>query len=735
MADHVSAPGCRALFLSLLVLGMLVPRVMMGQVGQWSTLPNSVPINPIHVALLPNGKVLVVAGSGNCPPFQSGCPAGAPYGPSNNSGAALYNPPGTFTRFTVSWDMFCNGMVLLPDGRLFIDGGTIQYDPFYGSPRTSIFDPATNTFTDAQNMAHGRWYPTVTTLGDGRVMTFSGLDETGNTNTAVEIYTVGSGWSQEYDAGWTPPLYPWMHLLPNGKVFYSGPGSSSALFDPSMLTWTLNVATTKYGGFRSYGSSVLLPLTPANNYRPKVMILGGNNPATATTEIIDLGAATPTWQFGPNMSQPRIEMNAVILPNGKVLAMGGSRFDEDPGTRSLNADLYNPATNTFSSAGANAFARLYHSVALLLPDATVWLAGGNPVRGQYEQRMEIYKPAYLFQANGTAAIRPSISSAPNSISWGNPFTVQTPDAANIASVVLVRNGAATHAFDMDQRLVGLSFTAGSGLTVMAPPNGNIAPPGYYMLFILNSSGVPSIATFVRLTQAAQSPDFSLSATPSTRSVVAGGSTTYTVTVTPSGGFNGTVGFSASGLPAGAAASFSPPTVSGSGSTTMTVTTGSTTPAGSYTLTITGSSGSLSHQSTVTLTVTSGGEINLALNRPAVASSVEGAQYPARAAVDGNLTTRWSSRFSDPQWIYVDLGATYNINRVKLVWEAAYGKSFKIQVSPDATNWTDIFSTTTNTSLTNNLTGLAGTGRYVRMYGLTRGTPYGYSLYEMEVYGS
>ena len=159
----------------------------------------------------------------------------APYGPSNSSGAVLYNPPGTFTPFTVTWDMFCNGMVLLPDGRAFIDGGTIQngYDPFRGSSKTSIFDPATNTFTDAQNMAHGRWYPTVTTLGDGRVMTFSGLDENGNTNRAVEIYTVGSGWSQEYVANWTPPLYPWMHLLPNGKVFYSGPGATSALFDPS----------------------------------------------------------------------------------------------------------------------------------------------------------------------------------------------------------------------------------------------------------------------------------------------------------------------------------------------------------------------------------------------------------------------------------------------------------------------------------------------------------------------
>ena len=733
MVENVSAPSCRALFLSVLLLGMLVPRIMMGQAavqGQWSTLPNSVPINPIHVALLRNGKVLIVAGSGNCPPSQSGCPAAAPYGPSNGSGAVLYTPPGTFTPFTVTWDMFCNGMVLLPDGRAFIDGGTIQngYDPFRGSSKTSIFDPATNTFTDAHNMAHGRWYPTVTTLGDGRVMTFSGLDENNNTNRAVEIYTVGSGWSQEYVANWTPPLYPWMHLLPNGKVFYSGSSASSALFDPSTHAWTLNVATTKYGGRRGYGSSVLLPLTPANNYRPKVMILGGNNPATATTEIIDLGAATPTWQFGPNMSQPRVEMNAVILPNGKVLAMGGSSNDEVLSTSSLNADLYNPATDppTRSSAGANAFGRLYHSVALLLPDATVWLAGGNPVRGQYEQRMENYKPAYLFQANGTAAVRPSISSVPSSISWGSPFTVQTPDAASIASVVLVRNGVSTHAFDMDQRLVGMSFTAGSGLTVTAPPNGNIAPPGYYMLFILNNLGVPSVARFVQLTQGAQSPDFSLSATPLSRSVAPGGSTTYAVTVAPSGGFNGTVSFSASGLPAGAAASFS-----GSGPTTMTVTTASSTPLGSYTLTITGTSGSLIRTTTVTLTVGT----NLALGKPAVASSLQAAQYPASAAVDGNLTTRWSSQFSDPQWIYVDLGATYNINRVKLVWEAAYGKSFQIQVSPDATNWTEIYSTTTNTALTNDLTGLTGTGRYVRMNGRLRGTPYGYSLYEIEVYGS
>jgi hypothetical protein len=498
-----------AVFLLQLLIGTLVPRAMAqaNVQGQWSTLPNLAPINPIHAALLPNGKVLIVAGSGNCPPSQSGCPAGAPYGPSDGSGsgsgAALFNPVmDSFIRISLPWDSFCSGMVLLPDGSALTVGGTLQYDnPFQGQNKTSIFNPTTNTFTDVQNMAHGRWYPTVTTLGDGRAMTFSGLDENGGLNNAVEIYSVGSGWGPPQVANWGPPLYPRMHLLPNGKVFYSGKaGTSSALFDPSTSTWALEVAATNYPNPRWYGASVLLPLTPANHYDPKVMIMGGNSPATATTEIIDLNAPSPTWQYGPSMSQPRIEMNAVILPDGKVLAMGGSTNDESVASASLNADLYDPATNVFSSAGANAFARLYHSLALLLPDATVWLAGGNPYRGTYEQHMEIYKPAYLFRPDGTAAKRPSIISAPRHISWGKQFTVLTLDAANIASVVLVRNGAVTHSFDMDQRLVEMSIAANLlvGLIVTAPPNGNIAPPGYYMLFLLNKSGVPSEAKFIRL---------------------------------------------------------------------------------------------------------------------------------------------------------------------------------------------------------------------------------------------
>jgi hypothetical protein len=473
-------------------------------IGQWNTLSNTMPINPVHTALLNNGDILIVAGSGNCSPILPGCPSGPPYGPSNNSGALLVDPSTgqVVTQFTVSWDMFCNGMALLQDGTVLIAGGNLHYNPFEGEGLAASFDPTTNTFTNVQSMAHGRWYPTLLTLADGSIMTFSGLNETGATNPAVEIYTEGSGWSTQYIAPFTPDLYPRLHLLPNGTVFYSSATPTSKLFNPSTTTWNTNFAETNYGGTRLYGSSVLLPLTPANGYDPKVFILGGGNPATDTTEIIDLGAATPAWQYGPTMSQPRIEMNAVILPTGNILALGGSLNNEDASTASLNADLYNAATNTFSSAGANAFPRLYHSVALLLPNATVWVAGGNPSQGSYEPAMEIYQPAYLFNANGTLATQPSITSAPSSISYGSSFSVTTPNAASISSVVLVRNGTVTHAFGMDQREVVLSFTVGSGsLTVTAPPNGNIAPPGYYMLFIVNGSGVPSVAPFVQITAA------------------------------------------------------------------------------------------------------------------------------------------------------------------------------------------------------------------------------------------
>jgi Domain of unknown function (DUF1929)/Bacterial Ig domain len=493
---------CASFLVVLLVaVGLLGPwaaapraQAQPGLYGEWETLPYTMPINPIHMALMRNGKVLVVAGSGN---DQN----------ENNWRAAVLDL--ALGQFVVtggmSWDMFCNGMVTLPDGRVLINGGNLKYDPFWGEPRNAVFDPETGAFTDIENMAHGRWYPTPTVLGDGRVMTFSGLLETGGTNTTVEIYTPGAGWSPEYPAGWTPPLYPRMHLLPNGNVFYAGPGRGSRIFNTITNTWSAVIANTILTSGRHYGTSVLLPLSPPD-YRARVMIAGGGSP-TATTEIIEPLAATPAWASGPPMSQARIQLNATILPSGRILVTGGSSVDESAAAASLNADLYDPASNTFSSAGANAFARLYHSNALLLPDARVLLAGGNPERGNYEARMEVYSPAYLFTANNTPAQRPTITSVPaGAINYGTSFQVQTPDASSIASVVLIRPGTPTHAFDQDQRMVRLAFKSNAGtLGVVAPPNGNIAPPGYYMLFVLNSAGVPSVARFVRLASTSGGP--------------------------------------------------------------------------------------------------------------------------------------------------------------------------------------------------------------------------------------
>jgi hypothetical protein len=399
-------------------------------------------------------------------------------------------------------------------------GGTVQYDPFYGDPRITVFDPLTNKFNQLQSMAHGRWYATAITLADGRVLAYSGLDENGNTNQTVEIYTVASGWSPPYNSVWTPPLYPWLHLLPNGTVFYSGASQWSQFFDPSVAQNNPNtpgagwrtlgpagVPTTYYGLNRIYGNSVLLPLLPANNYAARVMILGGGDPtATATTEIIDLSQTSPAWVPSGNMpSGARVQGNSVLLPNGKVLALGGSVQYEDVNSATLGADLFDPtitpwSSASWSSAGTTSYARLYHSVAFLLPDATVVSAGSNPNRGTYEQHIEIYSPAYLFNADGTWATRPVIQNTPANIGYGTgTFQVQTQDAANIKSVVLVRPASVTHAFNMEQRLVGLTFTPASGaLTVNFPPNSNVAPPGYYMLFLLNNAGVPSVASFVQV---------------------------------------------------------------------------------------------------------------------------------------------------------------------------------------------------------------------------------------------
>jgi PKD repeat protein len=672
--------------------------------GVWRTLPYLAPINPISATLLHTGKILIVAGSEN--DANNNSPGAESY---RN---AVWDPAGadqsSITVQSISYDVFCSGTVALPDGRSLVIGGTSDYS-FKGDNRASIFDPGTSRFLQSQSMVDGRWYGTATTLGDGRVMAFSGLNLAGGTNNTVEIYDVknaGAGWTSPVTAPFSPPLYPRMFLLPTGKIFYNGQGgggsnASGWIFDPASPAWTQSAATTRD---RTYGSAVLLPLLPPS-YTPKVMNFGGGpNPASATTEIIDLSLPSPSWSPGPSMSTGRIQMNAVILPNGKVLAEGGSVNNESPSPAGKQADLYDPVTNSITSAGSASYSRLYHSVALLLPDATVASMGSNPgPRGNYEPAIEIYTPPYLFDANDRLITsRPRITGvSAQVVGYSTQFSVTYTSASAISSAVLVRPGSSTHAFDMDQRLIGLCGPApqppcsGSGtLNLTTPLNGNIAPAGYYMLFLLDATGVPSIANFIQLSPYAtpppsgvisspasdvtitagtsvsfsttssgakyswvfpggslpnssaqappnitfntpgtyvtsltvidaagnsdpspptrtitvlQNPDFDISVSPSSQTLLPGQSAAFTVTVTPRSGFNGTVSLSVSsesGFPSGiTSGGFNPASISsGGGVSTLTMNTATSAVPNALSLTISGSSGMIAHTASTTLLV-------------------------------------------------------------------------------------------------------------------------------------
>lgn len=467
--------------------------------GSWEVLPYLMPVNPIHGTILHTGKILIVSGSENDPTNHD----------NGDFVAAVWDyNTGTFAVQPVLWDIFCTGVAAFPDGRIIIAGGTGDLQPPYGVGRVSMFDPATEKFNEIEEMANARFYASVVMLNDGRAMVFGGIDEDRVHNDNVEMYTIATGWGPELPAPWTPRLYPREHLLPNGDVYFSGVQADSNVYHPSTNTWDLNVAKTVFPQDRQGGTSILLPLRPASNYGAKIMIMGGalnHAPATETAEIIDLSVTKPAWRMVAPMSAPRQRMESCMLPNGLVLAAGGSINDEDNATAVLTGDLFNPVTETWAPGGTFVYPHLYHSILLLRPDGRVVIAGSNPVLGTWEPHIEVYSPPYLFTTDGSGnsipAVRPTITSATSEIGYGGTLTISTPDSTDIKTVVLTRLCSSTHNIDFDQRLVELNFTQGGTgkLTATAPPNANIAPPGYYLVWILNNAGTPSEGAFVHLT--------------------------------------------------------------------------------------------------------------------------------------------------------------------------------------------------------------------------------------------
>jgi hypothetical protein len=426
-----------------------------------------------HAHLLSNGSVLF------WPSFDNG----------NNP--TLWNPVTNqfSTASKAAYNIFCSGHSFLPDGTLLVTGGH-NGSSGYGYPYGSTYNPANNAWTQISNMNAARWYPTNTALPNGDVLVVSGEITPSTTNTLPQVWHPATNtWRSLTNAQLFQPLYPMMFVAPNGQVSNVGPDRITRYLDTSGTgAWT-TIGNFNYSGTRDYGSSVI--------FDGKVLIAGGDgstsSAATNTAEILDLNATSPTWQSTSSMSIARRQFNLTLLPDGKVLASGGSGgFGFDNQNSPVHAaEMWDPATGKWTTMDSISVYRGYHSTALLLPDGRVLSAGGE----QTGASAEIYSPPYLFKG-----ARPTITSGPSSVKYGQTFLVATPDAANISQVTWIRLGSVTHAFDQNQRLNHLQFAqASGGLNITAPANANLAPPGHYMLFLVNSNGVPSVASIIQIT--------------------------------------------------------------------------------------------------------------------------------------------------------------------------------------------------------------------------------------------
>jgi hypothetical protein len=476
-------------------------------VGSWELLSHDSGVFAVHAALLPTGKVLLFSGTAEANlPRES----------------RVWDPvTDTLTSQSFGDDLFCAGHAMLADGRVLVNGGAIPGQG-RGIKATHIFDPVSESWTKVKDMNHARWYPTTLTLPDGRVITFSGRDENAGVVSQVEVYDPAADtWTDlPVTANKALDIYPSLHLMPDGSIFYTGTrwaGSTAGWMSPP-ATARLDLATNTWTNVddheipdRTEGFSVLLPPFEPGPFihehddipKPakeapsltRVLVVGGPG-ATAAAEIIDLADGAPLWRRTADMNFPRRNVNGVLLPDGSVLVCSGIRgykWDSDPGYV-YEAELFDPQTETWTIAAPMTVGRQYHSASLLLADGRVLNIGsqGASIR---EMRMEVYSPPYLFHGP-----RPKITSAPAATAYGAEFVIESPDSCRIDRVVLVRPSAVTHQTNTDQRCLPLKWHRDGhcGLRITAPATAQLAPPSYYLLFILDDCGVPSIGRFIQL---------------------------------------------------------------------------------------------------------------------------------------------------------------------------------------------------------------------------------------------
>lgn len=623
------------------------------QRGMWGPLYNW-PLVAVHAALLPDGRVLS-------------------YG-SRNDGSQTANfefdiwdnvdtPGNGHTSFinNSGTDIFCSSQLLLPPTsptspvNLFIAGGDVwngRSTINSGNNNSNLINPGSGSITRGANMNRARWYSTSITLINGETFIMGGAGGTDRpevraSNGSFRVLSSADTGSRDF-------FYPRNFVMPDGRVF--GYDSRGAMY---------RIDTAGAGGITGLGNfsaQYASADASAAMFRPgRILQFGGNANGAL---VIDMTSGTPVVTPTQVMSVQRRLASATVLADGRVLATGGSTNWNDPATAHNTVEVWNPQTGQWTTGPAAARPRLYHSNALLLPDGSVLVTGGGsllPNQPTVNQlNAQIYYPSYLFTSGSQRAARPAITSAPGWLDIGRTFTLQTA-TAGVARVVLVKTGSATHNWNMEQRFIELAFNgSGTTLNVQAPARAGEAPPGFYMLFVLDAAGVPSVAHMLRIGVAAN-PNPALVpvlSNPGNRSAVAGTPLTLQLSATDPNG--DPLRYAASGLPPGLSLNATSGLISGTPST-----------PGSYNVVFSASDGINAASASAVWTVSAANGLVLntapqpqaaAINQDLVfraAASGSGVQYQWNFG-DGRPDTAWSSsgsvstRFASPGTFIVTL---------------------------------------------------------------------------------
>jgi len=481
--------------------------------GAWSPMMPT-DVVPIFQAVLPNGKVLMWDSVGDGPTES--------YSDHSFTRALVWDPDtNTSVRKDVQgYNIFCAGYTQLADGRLLVAGGN-RDSALSGIVQTHIFDWRTETWSRGPDMAAARWYPSVAALGNDEAVIVGGgpaLPEVYQTNGMLRRLTNASGYSDR--------SYPFLVTRPDGQVELVGPPSTMNTINTSG-TGLITATRSRDGINRDYGSFATYDIG-------KVLVAGGgnitennqNNVPTRTAVVVDVRSGSSVASTA-SMSVGRRQHNLTVLADGSVLATGGQSSSVDGLVDLVHpvfaAERWDPGTGTWTVLASASRVREYHSTATLLPDGRVLTGGGGicgscQSKGYLEKNVEYFEPPYLFKKDGSGqhADRPVIDSAPTTVGYGQGLAITSAQAGSIAKVGLVRLGAPTHSEDQGQRYVPLTFTSsGTTITATSPTTSNIAPAGYYMLFVTDSAGVPSVAKIIKLDRGIIGPP------PSTGSPIVG----------------------------------------------------------------------------------------------------------------------------------------------------------------------------------------------------------------------